>query len=312
MKKYPVVRANDRMAMDGFAFLEKQLEKVDDKILEPLNATLWPRDMPVKTGGGFVENVASIDVNYASSGNGEDSLIWDATNDIPVIQADFGKSIARVFNFSQYARIPYIDKQKFKNISLNIEDFLNKGVHLLFDKLCDQNVYTGFQKVNSTGLLNNANVTAVAVDPHTPSGTDTKWEEKDADEILADINKALTAVWEDNEMSEDALPNHILVPVEQFGAIVSRKVGVTGDKSILTYIEENNIVAKQGKDLVISPCKFCKGIFIKILPRLKSIRFNIRNTKLRISRNFFNYFLYYFFDYLFFRSFFLSLCRLTF
>ncbi len=259
MKKIPALFANDKMASDAYAFLEKQLEKVDPKIQEPLQSTLWPRDMPVKTGGGFLENVSSISVDYASTGKEEDSLIFNTTNDIPVIQADYGKEINRVFIWSQYMVISYIEKQKFQNIALNIEDTLNKGIHLLFDKFTDQNVYKGFTKVGSTGLINNAGVTRVTADPHTALGSDTQWIYKSADEILQDINGALTAVWEDNDMAENALPNHILIPVEQFGQLVSRKVGVTGDKSILTYIEENNIVNKQGKNLVISPCKFCKG-----------------------------------------------------
>lgn len=259
MKKFPSMRANDKYVDDSMAFLQKQLEKMDSRVLEPLTSTLWPRDMPVKTGGGFLENVSTVDVSYASTGNGEQSLIFDNANDIPVIQADYGKTVSRVFNFAQYMRIPYIQKQKFQQIALNIEDTLNKGVHLLFDKFCDQNVYLGFTKVASTGLINNANVTRVTADPHTALGSDTEWENKDADEILADINDNLTAVWAANDMSEDAIPNHILIPPEQFGSIVTRKVGVTGDKSIMTYIEENNIVNKQGKKLVISPCKYCNG-----------------------------------------------------
>lgn len=260
MKKIPNLRANDRAVNDSFAFLQKQLEKVDSKILEPLSSTLWPRDMPVKTGGGFVENVSTVDVSYASTGNGENSLIFDTANDIPVMQADYGKSVSRVFNWAQYMRVSYIQKQKFQNVALNIEDTLNKGIHLMFDRFCDENVFTGFTKVGSTGLMNNTNVTRATAAPHTSGGTDTKWEEKDADEILADINKALTDVWAANDMAEDALPNHILIPPEQFGQLVTRKVGVTGDKSILTYVEENNIVNKQGKNLVISPNKYCKGV----------------------------------------------------
>ena len=258
MKKIPSMRANDRFVNDAFAFLEKQLEKVDSKILEPLNATLWPRDMPVKTGGGFLENVSTVDVSYASSGNGEGSLILDTTNDIPVMQADYGKTVSRVFNWAQYMSISYIQRKKFENIALNIEDTLNKGIHLLFDQFCDDNVYVGFPKVGSTGLINNPNVTRVTAAPATAGGTDTTWAEKDADQILADINDALSAVWKVNNMAEDALPNHILIPVGQFGQLVSRKVGVTGDKSILTFVEENNIVNKQRKNLVISPCHYCE------------------------------------------------------
>ena len=259
MKKYPSMRANDRMVNDAYAFLEKQLEKCDPKILEPLKRTLWPRDMPVKTGGGFLENVSVVDVQYATTGNGENSLLFNTANDIPVMQADFGKTVSRVFNWAQYLSVSYIEKQKFQNIAMNIEDVLNKGVHLAYDQFCDDNVYMGFTKVGSTGLLNNANVARGTAAPHTEGGTDTKWEDKDPDDILKDFNDALTAVWTANEMAEDALPNQILIPVEQFGMLVTRKVGVTGDKSILTYIKENNIVTQQGKNLEIFPCKYCKG-----------------------------------------------------
>jgi len=257
MKKFPRLRANDSMVNDAYAFLEKQLEKCDPKILEPLTSTLWPRDMPVKTGGGFIENVSVVDVQYASTGNGENSLIFNTANDIPVMQADFGKTISRVFNWAQYTRLSYIEKEKFRNIALNMEETLNKGVHLEFDRFCDTNVYLGFTKVASTGLLNNASVTRVAAAAHTSGGSDTQWDYKTPDEILADFNNALTAVWVANDMADDALPNQILIPVYQFGQLVTRKVGTTGDKSILTYIKENNIVAQQGKNLEIFPCKYC-------------------------------------------------------
>ena len=75
-------------AGDSYTFLMKELEKVDDVILEPLTGTDWPRDMPVITGGGLLESIASIDVTYASSGGDDDNLFFEAANDIPVIQAD--------------------------------------------------------------------------------------------------------------------------------------------------------------------------------------------------------------------------------
>ena len=264
MKKYgsapKSVWANDRKVNDGLAFLEKELEKVDPKLLEPLDSTLWPRDMPVKTGGGFIENVAAIDVSYSSTAGetGEGAMIFNEANDIPVMQADFGKTAWRVFNWAQYWVLSYLQKEKFQKTARNAEEILNKGIHKYFDHFCDQNVYKGFAKVGSTGLINNASVTRVTADPHTANGSDTTWADKTADEILADINAALSAVWAANDMAENALPNHILIPVEQFGAIVTRKVGSTGDKSILTYIKENNLTTQQGKELVISPCKYCK------------------------------------------------------
>lgn len=109
MNRTPVVRR--RMAgNDAYTFLMKELEKVDDVILEPLTATEWPRDMPVVTGGGLIESVASIDVTYASTGGEDDNLFFDMANDIPVIQADMSKSVARTFNFAEYMAFPTLEE----------------------------------------------------------------------------------------------------------------------------------------------------------------------------------------------------------
>ena len=246
-----------KLMNDSYAFLEKQLEVVDPKIKEPLSGTDWPRDMPVKTGEGIVENVSVIDVSYASSGGDEDALFMDNTNDIPVIQADFGKQVARVFNFQEYIKIGWLDQQKCRKMSLNIEETLNRGIRLHQDKIIDRNVYIGFAKYGSTGLLNNPNIVRGAV--ATGASGQTDWAHKTADEILDDVNKILSQIWEDNDCASDALPNHILIPVEQYGAMVTRKVSHDSERSIITYIKENNLATQQGTALEISPSKFCKG-----------------------------------------------------
>ena len=242
-------------AYDAYTFMKKELEKVDEAILEPLSATEWPRDMPVITGGGLLESIASIDVTYASSGGEDDNLIFDVANDIPVIQADMSKSVARCFNFAEYMAISLLDQEKMLGIGKDPETFLNKGIRLHCDKLLDRNCYLGFTKVNSTGLCNNPNITRMSA--ATGAGGSSTWASKTADEILADINNAISNLWKDNDCSPDALPNHILVPVEQFGALVTRKVSDDSERSILTYVLENNIASQQGSDMVISPCKWC-------------------------------------------------------
>ena len=260
MKKSLMVAPRRLAANDSYTFLMKELEKVDETILEPLSGTDWPRDMPVITGGGLMENIAAIDVQYASSGGEDDNLFFEAANDIPVIQADLSKQVARTFNFAEYMAFSVMEKEKMMQVGRDPETFLNKGIRLHCDKVIDRNVYQGFSKVSSTGLVNNPNITRSSAAPHTSGGTDTQWEHKTADEILADINAAISALWRDNDCSSDALPNHILVPVEQFGALVTRKVSDDSERSILTYVLENNLSVQQGGELVISPCKWCSGI----------------------------------------------------
>ena len=253
------IPTNRLSANDSYVFLMQQLEKVDEKILEPLTGTDWPRDMPVITGGGLLESIASVDVTYASTGTSEDSLIFEAANDIPVMQADLSRSVARTFNFAEYMSFSSLEKEKMRQVGMDPETFLNKGIRLHCDKTLDRNVYVGFTKAGSTGLVNNASVTRISA-ANNAAGTSTKWEDKTADEILKDINDILYQVWQANDCSSDALPNHIILPVKQFGQLVTRKVGDGGEMSILTYVLQNNLTAQQGGNLVISPCKYCSGI----------------------------------------------------
>ena len=175
-------------ANDSYTFLMKELEKVDEKILEPLTGTDWPRDMPVITGGGLLESIASVDVTYASTGRDEDNLIFEAANDIPVIQADMSQSVARCFNFAEYMAFSVMEREKMINVGRDPETFLNKGIRLHCDKVIDQNVYKGFSKVNSTGLVNSAFVSRTSPKSITVGGnTTTHWSDKSADDILSDM-----------------------------------------------------------------------------------------------------------------------------
>jgi Uncharacterized protein conserved in bacteria len=286
----PSVLRTRRLAVnDSYTFLMKELEKVDETILEPLTGTDWPRDMPVITGGGLVESIAAVDVSYASSGGDDDNLFFEAANDIPVIQADMNKQVARTFNFAEYLSFSAMERMKMEQVGRDPETFLNKGIRLHCDKLIDRNVYVGFTKVNSTGLCNSPNITRSAAAPR--SGTsDTAWANKTADEILEDINSAISALWRDNDCSSDALPNHILIPVAQFGMLVTRKVSDDSERSILTYVLENNIATQQGGELVISPCKWCAGAgsastdrMVVYMNRIDRICFNLTQPLRRMD-----------------------------
>ena len=258
MKGYPNVRK--LMGADSYTFLIKELEKCDEKILEPLSSVDWPRDMPVKTGGGIVENISAVDVVYASSGGDEDNIFFEPANEIPMIQADFGKLIARTFNWAEYLSISLLEREKMANIARDPMEFLDKGLRLHFDKTLDRNVYKGFEKVKSTGLVNCTRVVRSMAASADSTVTHTQWDLKTADQILNDINQIISDVWQNNDCASDALPNHILIPIRQFGMIATKKVSDDATMTILEYVTKNNIAAQQGVELIISPCKWCAGV----------------------------------------------------
>lgn len=243
----------------GMAFLVGELEKRDEKLHEPLAAVTWPRDMPVKTGGGWVDSVASFNVSYGSTGGTEDGLMNNESNELPVIQADIGKDTVKTFIWGHILKVPMIDQEKLQKIGRSLDQIYDKGLRLAHDKKLDANVYQGFPNHGSYGLVNNVNVTTVTADPHTPDGEDTEWTKKTCAEILADINRILVGTIEASEYDNRGMANHILIPWEQYTYLTTTEVDLGSGESIMSYLEKNNIATKQGIDLEILPCRWCKG-----------------------------------------------------
>ena len=134
----------------------------------------------------------------------------------------------------------------------NLDTITRDGLRLAYDKHMDANVYVGFTKIGTTGLVNNADVVAT-------TATNGSWSTATADQILADINEAIIAVWAAAEYDRDAIPNHMLIPYEQYNVLVSTKVSSAADKSILQYLLDNNIAKANGVDFFIGATAYCKG-----------------------------------------------------
>jgi len=244
----------------GMAFLVGELEKRDPKLYEPLTSTTWPRDIVAETGGGWVDYTTTYNVSYATTGSNEDGIIGGQTNNIPVMQADIGRDVNRVFTWSNILKVPFVDQQKLRTIGRSLDDILDKGIRLNHDKTLDMSCYLGFPGVGSYGLLNNPRVVA-AMAPAGASGS-TKWEDKTPQEILNDVNTIQGDTWAASEYDLSGMANHILVPPERYRWLVQTIIsvnGTAGGMSILNFLLENNIGRNQGVDLHIAPCRQCIG-----------------------------------------------------
>lgn len=244
-------------AASGMAFLEGELEKRDNKLNEPLSSVTWDRDIPVRTGGGWVDTISYFDVNYATSGGTARGFMNNDSNELPVVQAEIGKDLARTFTWGQIIKVPLIDQEKLSKIGRSLDDILNKGLRLSHDKMLDENVYTGFDEYGSHGIINNPNITTVTA--AAGAAGKTTWADKTPDEILDDINTALAATYVASEYDDNGMANHILLPFEEYTHLATRKLDDGSGMSILKYLKENNIASQQGIDLTIFPCKWCKS-----------------------------------------------------
>lgn len=249
--------AFDSAVASGMAYVTGELEKMDPKVREPLNAVTWQRDIVAKTGGGWVEFTSTFDLDYGTTGPNDLSIVGAGTNTIPVMQVNTNKNLFKVFTWMHMMRINFVDLAKAKQIGRSLEDMLNKGIRLNYNKSLDMNVYRGFEKLGTTGLINDPKV--VIATATEGASKKTTWADKTADEILDDINQAVTAAWVASEYDLSGMPNHILIPPKQYTMLVNRKVSEAGTDSILKYLLENNIAKNQGRDIDIYPCRWCIG-----------------------------------------------------
>lgn len=238
----------------GLAFLEAELEKRDPKVREPLTSVTWMRDMPIKSGGGWVDFTSFFSANYAISGPNQYGLTGGQTTTIPIVQTDISKDIYPTFNWQNVLKVNFIDMQKLQGAGRSLDDLLDKGIKLNWNKSLDLVTYQGWGGL--PGLVNNASVTAGSV--ALGASGQTGWQFKTPTEILYDVNTAMTTTWTASNYDVTGMANHLLIPAPQY-ALLCQINSAAGDVSILTYLLENNIGKTQGVDLKIFPSRWCSG-----------------------------------------------------
>lgn len=242
----------------GGAFLVSELEKRDPLIRKPLTSVTYPRDININVGGGWVDYVSAMSVAYGVTGGSENGPVAaGGANGLPVVQASVDKGVYKAHVFAIALRVMFVDMQKSNYIGRSLDQLLQDGVRLTYDKHMDANVYVGLSNYGTTGLVNNPDAVETTVD-NGAAGT-TTWETKTPLEILADINNGITSVWANAEYDTEAMPNHILIPYEQYTLIMNTPVTDLATETILDFVLKNNVAAKNGGSLYIGATKWCKG-----------------------------------------------------
>lgn len=248
----------DAAIANGGAFLVSELEKRDPKIREPLTSVTYTRDVPIKVGGGWVEYVSALNIDFGvTGGSGNGTVSAPGANGSPIVQMNLGKDTFGTHVFSEILRVPFVDMQRQQITGKSLDALLTDGIRLAYDKHMDANAYVGLSAYGTKGLLNNSSVTAGYV--AAGAGASRAWSAKTADEILADVNGALIAVWGAAQYDLSAMPNHIIIPHAQYNLIATTKVSQYADKTILEFLLDNNIAKRNGKPLEIAACPWCAG-----------------------------------------------------
>lgn len=250
---------DDAGIASGQAFLTSELEKRDMMVRTPLTSFTYTRDLPIRVGGGWSEFVSAMQVGYGITGGSGEGIVASAgANGIPMVQADFSKGLFKTHMIAAGTRVQWIDMQRGNMTGRNMDSLLRDGLRMTYDKHMDENAYVGFKTYGTTGLLNNpdALITDAAA---TGASSGTTFKSKTPDQILNDINTAILTAWARAEYDLDAVLNHIVMPYEQYNYLATTRVSELAEKTVLTFLLENNVANQNGSDLFIGATAWCKG-----------------------------------------------------
>lgn len=266
-------KTHDNRTVDSSgAFLVGELERLDMTLHEPLASVTWGRDIDLREDVTTADEVSSFTTSTYTSAGGlgtgagvgnSKSWIGKNTNQVSRVSVDIAKLTQPLIPWGKEIAYTVLELESAARIGRPVDEQKYKALQLAHQMEIDEMVYYGDTPGAFYGLINSNNrtttdtVTNVANVANGAQGSPL-WTAKTPDEILQDFNEVLTSAWAASGWA--ILPDSILLPPADFGYIATQKVSNAGNVSILNYILENNITARQGgATLDIKALKWCLG-----------------------------------------------------
>jgi hypothetical protein len=252
----------DKLTIDGTgAFLVGELERLDQKLHDPLVAVTWGRDINLREDVGIEDEQSSFtNSSFASAGGiipGGKSWISKDANAISGVALDIGKTIHPLYLWGLEIKYTIPELVSSQKLGRPVDAQKFDALRLKHQMDIDEQVYIGDTTFNQPGLLNYTGVGTITNAPNGGAGSPL-WTTKTPDEILADVNQLLTSVWTASGWA--VMPRKLLLPPTNFGYLVSTKVSTAGERSILAFLKENSLsMTANGVPLDIQPVKWAIG-----------------------------------------------------
>lgn len=252
----------DKLTIDSSgAFLVGELERLDQKLHEPLVAVTWGRDIDLREDVSMADEASSYtNSTFAAAGgivSSGKNFIGKDTNAIPGIGLDIGKTTSPLYLWALELSYTIPELLSAQQLGRPVDEQKFAGMQLKWQMDIDEMVYIGDTGYGKKGLVNSAAVSVGFVGYNT-GVTSRAWVDKTPAEILADVNALLNACWQAAGFA--ICPSKLLLPPAQFSWITSQVVSTAGNISILKFLAENCISNSiNGRPLDIQPLKWLTG-----------------------------------------------------
>lgn len=252
------------------SFLIGELERLDQSLHEPLVAVTWGRDIDLREDVTIADEVSSYTLSSFASPGGitptGKAWIGKDSNQITGIMLDIGKVTNPLIPWGMELKWTLMELESAAKIGRPIDVQKYDGMKLKYQMDIDEMVYTGDTTFGKYGMFNSPLVTPINAAANGTGTPNTAWVDsstgaltKTPDNILADVNNALTTAWTNSGMA--MVPTQLRLPPLQFSTLASQKVSDAGNVSIIEFLKNNSITnASYGRPLDIQPVKWLTGL----------------------------------------------------
>ena len=234
----------------NFAFLSTTLAKLHTKTYTPKVFFTYAKDIPVDTGGGFVDYIEYFSVDWAGIMSGTRNIFGNNGNLLPRINASMVQNRVPVFTYEIAYDLRFVELEKMKQLTLqkSIEQIYKEGILAGWDYFCQKIAYTGIN--NEKGFFNATNVLTGTIDNSSTTGAG--FEGMSDTEVVGYFNGVFNRYLIESNMNVALLPDTFLVPSFVSADLVSR-FSALYTNTLMDFIKEHNLgKAQAGKSFEIT------------------------------------------------------------
>jgi len=185
---------------------------------------------------------------YSMDSVGSAKFINGNGDDMPMVNLNKAQheSSVHMAGIGYQYNLEEVNQARMLNINLPGENAMT--ARRIYEEFVDKSLLVGNPEKDMAGLANYPGIAIVAA-PNNGAGTSALWADKNADEILLDINNILSGVYIDSLNVEMA--DTILLSEESYVQLATKRIEGTS-MTLMAYIMANNILKMRfDRDLTI-------------------------------------------------------------
>lgn len=242
-----LIDAQLRDTQAALGFLVSQTSHIETQVWQKKYPELtYAEDIPIDSSA---HPYATSVTYYSTDGVGRAEWLHGRGQDFPLVDVDRAKHETPVVMAGIGYDYTLEEIAQARMLGINLPTDKAHYARRAYEEKCDAIAYVGDAQRGFVGLLNDPGVSqAEAADGE--GAANTTWPTKTPDEILADINGAITGMWTATNTIE--LADTVLLPLTRYAFIGTKRLDASRADTVLEHILRSNVYTMQtGKPLRI-------------------------------------------------------------